>query len=404
MDEFTLKKINFVENDSVSIESLKRLGFSSTPINGLRKLNENIYSTFTEFGQDGENEFQLVDINQDRVVKKYSKFPEYQKKLDASSKFMVYNKSVASNPKNGMMASFYLYHPEFKIFNENGELLKHIKFGENSPFDFTKHINENKVIFAEPYAGENFIYVLYISKPKSYVEENYDKYAPKLIVFDWEGNLHKNYQLDAPITSFTIDEASNTFYGISFFEMNKIYSVSLDNPKETPSENANFTTYKSKFYSFDINEGWNFSNNQDHIENPADTLYEDENHFYNLVYLSLPRKKLSGSSAMINIKFIIPDKDSKDTSQSSILIGEKFDNYSRNDTIIGGKKMVHEYFELSDVLPNNQKMFAYSNNFTWKEKNKLIQFTINLDKANYKKYGGGIKRMLTSFTVKENSL
>ncbi len=108
--------------------------------------------------------------------------------------------------------------------------------------------------------------------------------------------------------------------------------------------------------------------------------------------------------AKINITSIIPDKTSKDTSQSSNYIGENFDNYSRNDTIIGGKKMVHEYFELSDVLPNNQKMFAYSNNFTWKEKNKLIQFTINLDKANYKKYGGGIKRMLTSFTVKENSL
>jgi hypothetical protein len=64
-------------------------------------------------------------------------------------------------------------------------------------------------------AGKEYIYALYFGKPMSEYFNN-GEYARTVMVFDYEGEIIRSYELDYSLTAFTVDEEVRRFFGITY--------------------------------------------------------------------------------------------------------------------------------------------------------------------------------------------
>lgn len=77
----------------------------------------------------------------------------------------------------------------------------------------TANIGEERDAYFSPIATSKEIYVLYSGRFYRPGEKNY--LLDRLFVFDWDGNLLRQYKLDIPIFRFVIDENKQILYGIT---------------------------------------------------------------------------------------------------------------------------------------------------------------------------------------------
>lgn len=64
-------------------------------------------------------------------------------------------------------------------------------------------------------AGKDYIYALYFGKPMSEYFNN-GEYARTVMVFDYEGEIIRSYELDYSLIAFTVDEEGRRFFGITY--------------------------------------------------------------------------------------------------------------------------------------------------------------------------------------------
>ena len=95
-------------------------------------------------------------------------------------------------------ADLFFYHPSF-TFDNRGLCIS----------------NENSIWgFSGIEGGKHFVYTLYSGKLiKDHVE---DPTCRHLLVFDWNGNPVKRYELDIPLATFCLNKTGDKIYGIAY--------------------------------------------------------------------------------------------------------------------------------------------------------------------------------------------
>jgi hypothetical protein len=405
LDRFALKTIE-VKNDSFQVAHERKLSFSPTPINGLKKISDKIYFSLSELGGKSPHEFQMVDVQLDAVLKGFSEFPQAPENLDMQSRSVVFNKSTVSNLFQKKFASFYLFHNQFRIFNHSGELVKEVILKGDQPFDFTQELRMNKVTYAEPFATDNFLYVLSVNKSKKEIEENIDAFFPELHVFDWEGNMVKRYPLNQPITTFCVSPDDKMFYGVSFFKMNQLFSATLTHADAL--KEIELTEYSNANFSIKLLPGWTFSQS-------TPVQYKDTvilgNGFYGVMqYLSLPREKKMGNAGVVLVDIRKPIDENHSMSERDFL--GRFlehqkhtmqDVYEENRYAFG-KEILYQTYYLFDTIPNGPILDARKHSYTWKEKETFVHVAIGYSEALGHAYKPYIAEMVESFQLKPNTI
>jgi hypothetical protein len=150
-------------------------------------------------------------------------FDETVKQQKPVQQYISLIKSVTVNPKKNKFAAFYFKHPYFKIFSsETLYGVYHI--------DEEIQREEECTYFAGAYSTDKFIYVMWIAMPEEKIAENLANFKPDLLIFDWDGNIVKNYKFDVPVISFAVNNSNDKLYAVSLKEddINAVYVCDLN--------------------------------------------------------------------------------------------------------------------------------------------------------------------------------
>lgn len=226
LDGNTLKYLS-VENDKITVEQSKTIVIGQAPTNRLLVLNDSIYISDI-LGDKIKYEFQKVNLNQKKIEKTFGDYPDEGIRLKNDiEKYQTYMKASASSPKGDKIISFYLNFNRFKILDNQGKLLKEVVIESNLPKYKPKDPKSSVIYRSEPFATEDFVYVLAIEQVQNEVMSNISSFKPKLEIWNWEGELQAKYLLDKPIITFAVSEENPKLYGISIADPNTIYEFDL---------------------------------------------------------------------------------------------------------------------------------------------------------------------------------
>jgi hypothetical protein len=218
----------YAVNDSAAIQvsSPKTVVHKSGPVNNLTKISDSIYlfenNTYSE---KLEKEFILYNIN-DRTDREFGNvilFNEDMKNQPYEVQSQLLSKSITANTKSSKFAVFYNLYPYFKIFSS--ETLTGIYHVDEA----IQH-EENCVYFAGLCSTDKYIYTFWIAMSEEKIVENMENFKPNILVFDWGGNIVKNYKCNVPIVRFAVNDSNDKLYAVSANEddINAIYVCNLD--------------------------------------------------------------------------------------------------------------------------------------------------------------------------------
>lgn len=228
----------------------------SVPVNRLLMLNDSTYVRDIMEAEHGGPEHILVKSGINKTLIRFGEYPEKKDlnpPLDQEEIYRSFLKSTVSNKQDARLAAFYTNHDRIKFYDRTGALQKDV-IGENPLVD---RVDQDSEIYrVEPFATDEFIYVLYIGKSKKEVENEIETFRPQLEVWNWDGYLVKRFTLDEPITTFSISENHQKLYGISFFRENTIFEFDLTQPGQVDR-----SVKKMPGDSDGVAEGANYGNN-----------------------------------------------------------------------------------------------------------------------------------------------
>ena len=132
--------------------------------------------------------------------------------------------SLAWNPLKKKIAVVYKQTDLIEIYDEAGNFKKRIQgpdmfFPSKSVKNVgdtqkvTANIGEERDAYFSPIATDDELFVLYSGKYYHPGDKNY--LLDHMLVFDWDGNILRQYKLDIPIFRFTIDSSTHTIYGLT---------------------------------------------------------------------------------------------------------------------------------------------------------------------------------------------
>jgi len=150
------------------------------------------------------------------VIKEFGEYPESAMPFEEDhmkSSFFSYD-AVSNEPRQRLMV-FYNHTNLIQIFDFNGVLLKEVSVGD---YIQPQTMEKRKLFFAAPVAVKDNIFVLYLDETREYLKDNAPDLRPQLHVYDWNGNLLSQHQLDAPVYNFAINEKTKKLVGGTFWE------------------------------------------------------------------------------------------------------------------------------------------------------------------------------------------
>ena len=192
------------------------------PINNFKRLSDHSYVFNSDFQKQGK-EFCLLNTStkEERSFgeMKEPEAPELLGKRDA-----YYAKAICASEHQGRFAAFYYHRPFFSVYNTEGQLLKSVGISLSE-----HHFDPSTMYFVEPYATDDYIYVMWILMGKQQVEMDFNAFHPEILVFDWDGNFVNRLKLDRPIITFAVSERNKELYAVSFMDedINKLYRFKL---------------------------------------------------------------------------------------------------------------------------------------------------------------------------------
>ncbi|MDR1373254.1 MAG: TolB-like 6-bladed beta-propeller domain-containing protein [Dysgonamonadaceae bacterium] len=385
LDRRRLYYYNIMDTVALRIDSTLFVTNRSAPINSLKKMSDSVY-LFTDDGYSGKmnTEFMLRNTLQN-TTESFGKailFDKNLKNLPAPEQAWALMKSIAVNQNR--TAAFYYYYPYFKIFTNNNDFsLYRIRDVE---------LKSGKCIyFTEPYATDKYIYVMWIAKSKTEVMTDLKNYNPKLLVFDWDGNMRHNYSLDIPIISFAVKEDDSKLYAVSFNEddINTLYVYNL----EKSIEISNYTRFNNDFFSFNLMKGYHY------LE--KDTYTEDG---YNVFFTSLGQglNKTYPELESIAIRIYTPNGQTNINSKIDDIIAN-FQKNSENFQIQNLNKENVDFLHCSYY--KNAKEYdgtvsqLFFNSYLFSEENKIIDINFISTTPDVEKYIQFFESAVISFKL-----
>lgn len=367
---FALSNVGLSEIESFSLPTL------SSPLNNLEKISDTVYIANTPVYSEDDFEHMIININSSEVGKRFGNFPKGNFKLsNQQEKHIAFHCISTANSSSGRLATFYTYFKRFKIYDESGDLIKEVVIRPNGEKQYLIKDNKLNIIhFAEPFSSGNYVYALYIGKSVRDLENYVEEYFPLLTIWDWDGNPIAQYQLNKPITSFTISEDKHRLYGISYLNMGEIYQFELPDSlfaggmKSSLSE-IRFGHYKSLMFSDWVRT----------FQTPdSGVLSKDDNLVYNTVIFA-DTSTSDNSSIWLNV--IYNQNDSSITVADLIQSKKPYNiNSSSNQVTMNNITGVGVVTTFSDSITIiDPKGLEHALEFTewiWSNANKLFQIRL----------------------------
>ncbi len=190
-----------------------------TPINNRYYASENISSdVYQEF------EFFMIDSKTGSISNYFSIIPNYEEDLDFKTRRILSSKLTTSSPKRGLMAIFYIFHNNWKIYDVSGNEIFNSIEGEIKNNFHPYDPSENLVYFMDCYSNSDEIYTISLFKTEKDIESFF---YPSLKIFDWSGELKNEFILDTCITHISVDEEGEYLVGTHVNNSNTIYRWQL---------------------------------------------------------------------------------------------------------------------------------------------------------------------------------
>ncbi|TVR12917.1 MAG: hypothetical protein EA391_14700 [Balneolaceae bacterium] len=193
-------------------------------LTGITKVKNDFY--IAERGPDfGEYPYEFIALTPDESTPKFSfgEFPESE--LTGFEKLFEFHKTTAASDNGSKIAAFYMYHNQFKYFDNTGNLV--------GSFLVNDHLinptgNESKFQFRSvKEAYDSFIYVMGINEFGNLIEEQIETFRPSLEIWDWEGNQVYRAKFSVPIHNFTVSEEHGRIYAYSILNPYSIYEFEI---------------------------------------------------------------------------------------------------------------------------------------------------------------------------------
>jgi hypothetical protein len=228
LDQHELCYYAVTDSAAFQVSSPKIVIHKSGPVNNLKKISDSIYIFSNNISDDTfEKEFILYNIN-DRTDREFGDLMFFEdedgmKSQSIETQYFSLSKLITANSKNNKFAAFYFGYPYFKIFSSN------ILSGVYHVNDEIQH-EENCVYFSGLYSTDKYIYTFWIAMPEEKIEADMENFKPNLLIFDWDGNIVKNYKCNIPIVRFAVNDSNDKLYAVSANEddINAIYVCDLD--------------------------------------------------------------------------------------------------------------------------------------------------------------------------------
>jgi hypothetical protein len=201
----------------------KRLKFEQLPVQGFHPLGNDriVYMS----GFEKKSEFSIFDSKTNKTIF-LSPYPKWTGRELENDRMFTYVKGIVPKPDGEMFAAFYVYFKRWRIYNNEGMLIRDISV-KIPPFSSNLlDIDERYVYYGRIFATNNYLYALCKNKKRN---ESLPEDNTELQVWDWDGNPVALYNLDKYLFCFTIDEKENVLYGVNRDEENedKIFKYRL---------------------------------------------------------------------------------------------------------------------------------------------------------------------------------
>lgn len=199
-----------------------------TPLNRLRRLNDSIYfADYQNYGiqEDSDYEFMALTPGKKELLFAFGQYPKTQ--LQGEDRYQKYKKLTASKPDGSKFVAFYLFQNMFKIYDNEGSILKKIEVKDEYLSNNILNYNDEFIYRGFVYASDDYIYVYapYTTEEKAF--EDPESYRPLIEIWDWEGQPIHRFILDKPVHEFTVSEKFKKIYAFTAFESQKIFEYDL---------------------------------------------------------------------------------------------------------------------------------------------------------------------------------
>lgn len=394
-DNISIKKYEIGEKGFIN-KGVKKfvipIGF---PINRLVKINDSIYVVENLSDKIGHPEHMIININENKRVSTFGDYPVTAgiDPKDGREQNYTYLKSTVFSHEQKKFFAFYLFFNKFKIYKEDGELIKDITLLGNDKPDFSfRSIKKSRMFHAYPIIVKDKVFVLGLNISKSDYEKNLPTYKPKLHVFDMDGKPASSIDIDEPLVSFAFSEKTGKIYGVTPFSMNEIFEYDLS--KKNIATNIQENKYKVTLINQlddDINEIQNSDNqlvkNESYeLKIPRDWRILTSIDKFNEVYTSseglmfkacafaAPKNPPTGIN--FNIRVIQNAKEKKVTIKKyyehTFRINKEGRNYKYSNKLkINAAAVESDTYEYDDDRPDGSKVATKMATFVWEVNNKL---------------------------------
>lgn len=374
------------------------ISYLNSPVNRLKKLNDDNYYFDNIFEESQQEEFTCLNIGS-RTQTYFSNYPKWEKNIKSPhDKYITYLKSTCYNSFNDKIAVFYFNFPVMKILDEKGKFIKEIYFENEECFPIYEYGNDNIIYFSEPLATNDFIYVLWIGKTKSSVGDDMENFKPEILVFNWNGDVLDRYRLDKPIITFTVSESLGKIYCTSFLEPEIIYEYNL------PELNNNIlplTRMKNSLYSVDIINGYELS--QASVEDGSHKIVEKDGYRINLNYFSQEKNERGYRKydlEAIEIGMYEPINDTGNVNIKDILkIGNNCIIQRQQEIIVNENKVFQIIYSCESLNPKGEPEILYTCDHIFEKDDKIIKISVNSKNNNFSIFLPSIQKMISSFNI-----
>lgn len=204
----------WIDNDNALVYNIDEM-----PVNGVLPVRD---STLIYWG-GVESEYEYVRFDIRKESRTFSPYPAWGDGPVQELPLFTYVKNSVLNDDHTRFVSFYAYFKRFRIYTTEGELIKEVtvkippyenKLAEN-PMDRTLYY------FTPPRTDGNYIYVLCKNGSRA------EKKAPELQIWNWEGKPVARYELDRPLTLFTLSGKYHKLYAVDGEHEEEIYVYDL---------------------------------------------------------------------------------------------------------------------------------------------------------------------------------
>jgi len=214
---------NYSKPDSIKITKIKNFTNTQTLFLGLIPM---AYDYYVGIGLIESGRYAVIDKNGKNVSINFDYPKDEMKQGNNFQKALAYQGGLIPNSDK---TKFFFYCISSEILEimqlqKNGTLTKirdiHFDYATYRPEGDGKNtiaatiMKESKAAFISATATSNYIYLLYSGRTIG-VDINLAFKSNTILVFDWEGNPIKRYNLDIDITTFTVSEDDKTIYAIS---------------------------------------------------------------------------------------------------------------------------------------------------------------------------------------------